>query len=47
MSFDKVQKLMRKTLQNRGRNAEVFVINVTPSMKLPGEFHTREELTVE
>jgi hypothetical protein len=47
MSFDKVKKLMHNTLESKGRNSEVFVINVTPSTELPAEFHTEEELIVE
>jgi hypothetical protein len=31
MSSTKVQKLMRKTRRSRGRNAEFFVIEVTPA----------------
>jgi hypothetical protein len=39
------QKLMRKTRRNKGRNAEFYVIELTPAVDQPTEFHTREELT--
>jgi hypothetical protein len=45
MSFAKIQKLMRKTRRNRGRNAEFYVIDVSPAAEQPTEFHTGEELT--
>jgi hypothetical protein len=47
MSSTKVQKLMRKTRRNMGRNAEFYVIELTPSADQPTEFHTREELTAD
>jgi hypothetical protein len=45
MSSTKVQKLMRKTRRSRGRNAEFYVIELTPTADQPTEFHTGEELT--
>jgi hypothetical protein len=45
MSSTKVQKLMRKTRRSRGRNAEFYVIELTPAADQPTEFHIREELT--
>jgi hypothetical protein len=36
---------MHKTRQSKGRNAEFYVMNVTPSAEQSAEFHTREELT--
>jgi hypothetical protein len=45
MSSTKVQKLMRKTRRRRGRNAEFYVIELTPAADQPTDFHTREELT--
>jgi hypothetical protein len=45
MSSIKVQKLMRKTRHNTGRNAEFYVIELTPSADQPIDFHAREELT--
>jgi hypothetical protein len=47
MSSTKVQKLMRKTRRSRGRNAEFYVIELTPTAEQPTEFHTGEELTRE
>jgi hypothetical protein len=44
LSSTKVQKLMRKTRRNRGRNAEFYVIELTPPADQPIEFHTREEM---
>jgi hypothetical protein len=44
MSFAKIQKLMRKTRRNRGRNTEFHVISVLPTAKQPTEFHIGEEL---
>jgi hypothetical protein len=41
----KVQKLMRKTECSKGRNAEFFVINVSPGAKPPTEFHIGKKLT--
>jgi hypothetical protein len=35
LSSRKVQKLMRKTRRSRGRNAEFYVINVTPGAEYP------------
>jgi hypothetical protein len=45
MSSSKVQKLMRKTRRNKGRNAEFYMLHVTPAADQPTEFHTGEELT--
>jgi hypothetical protein len=45
MSSTKVQKLMRETRRSRGRNAEFYVIELTPAADQPTEFHTGEELT--
>jgi hypothetical protein len=45
MSSTKVQKLMRKTRRSRGRKAEFYVIELTPSADQPTEFHTGEEFT--
>jgi hypothetical protein len=36
---------MRKTRSSKGRNAEFYVIELTPTADQPTEFHTREELT--
>jgi phosphoglycolate phosphatase-like HAD superfamily hydrolase len=47
MSSTKVQKLMRKTRRSRGRNAEFYVIELTPTADQPADFHTEEELTTE
>jgi hypothetical protein len=47
MSSTKVQKLMRKTRRTRGRNAEFYVINLTPAANQPTEFHTGEKLIAE
>jgi hypothetical protein len=47
MSSTKVQKLMRKTRRSRGRNAECYVIELTPAADRPTDFHTGEELTTE
>jgi hypothetical protein len=47
MSSIKVQKRMRKTRRGKGRNAELYVIDVTPTAAHPREFHTREELIAE
>jgi hypothetical protein len=46
MSSTKVQKLMRKTHNNMGRNAEFYVIELTPGANQPTEFHTGEEQRV-
>jgi hypothetical protein len=47
MSSTKVQKLMRKTRRTRGRNAEFYVMELTPAADQPTDFHTGEELTAE
>jgi hypothetical protein len=36
---------MRKTRRSMGRNAEFYVINITPTTEPPAEFHNGEELT--
>jgi hypothetical protein len=46
MSSTKVQKLMRKTRRNMGRNAEFYVIELTPAADQPTEFHTGDETNV-
>jgi hypothetical protein len=45
MSSTKVQNVMRKTRRRRGRNAEFYVIEVTPATDQPTAFHSGEELT--
>jgi hypothetical protein len=45
MSSTKVQKLMRKTRRSRGRNAEFYVIELTPAADNSTDFHLGEELT--
>jgi hypothetical protein len=40
MSSTKVQKLMRKTRRSTGRNAEFYVIELTPAANQPTNFHT-------
>jgi hypothetical protein len=40
MSSTKVQKLMRKTRRIRGRNAEFYVIELTPAADQATDFHT-------
>jgi hypothetical protein len=40
MSSTKVQKLMRKTRCSWGRNAEFYVIELTPADDQPTDFHT-------
>jgi hypothetical protein len=45
ISSTKVQKLMRKTRRSKGRNAEFYVIDLTPAADQPTDFHTGEELT--
>jgi hypothetical protein len=40
MSSTKIQKLMRKTRRSRGRNAEFYVIELTPAADQPTDFHT-------
>jgi hypothetical protein len=44
MSSGKIQKLIRKTRRSRRRNAEFYVIHVTPAAEKPGEFHIGEEI---
>jgi hypothetical protein len=38
---------MRKTRRSRGRNAESYVIELTPAADQPNDFHIGEELTTE
>jgi hypothetical protein len=45
VSSARIQKLMRKTGRSIGRNAEFYVIDVSPAAKQPAELHTGEELT--
>jgi hypothetical protein len=40
MSSTKVQKLICKTRRSRGRNAEFYVIEPTPTADPPTDFHT-------
>ena len=47
LSSTKVQKLVRKARRSRGRNAEFYVIELTPAADQPTEFHTREERTTQ
>jgi hypothetical protein len=47
MSSTKVQKLMRKTRHSWGRNAEFYVIELTPAAYQPTAFHTGGELTAD
>jgi hypothetical protein len=47
MSSTKVQKLMRKTRRSMGRNAEFYVVELTPAADQPTDFHTGEELRAE
>jgi hypothetical protein len=47
MSSTKVEKLMRKTRRRRGRNAEFYVIELTPTADQATDFHSGEELTTE
>jgi hypothetical protein len=47
MSSTKVPKLMRKMRRSRGRIAEFYVIELTPSADQPTDFHTGEELTAD
>jgi hypothetical protein len=47
MSSDKVPKLVGKTRRSKGRNAEFYVINISPATEETVKFHTREELTAE
>jgi hypothetical protein len=44
-SSTKVQTLMRKTLHSTRRNAEFYVIELTPTADQPTDFHIGEELT--
>jgi hypothetical protein len=47
MSSTKVQKLMRKTRRSKGRNAEFYVIELTPTVDQPTDFRTGEEVTAD
>jgi hypothetical protein len=38
---------MRRTRRGRGRNAEFYAIDVSPSAELPADIHTGEELSAE
>jgi hypothetical protein len=38
---------MRKTRRSRGRNDELYVINVMPTAEHPADFHNGEELALE
>jgi hypothetical protein len=38
---------MRKTRRSIGRNAEFYVIELTPAADQPTEFHNGEELTTD
>jgi hypothetical protein len=45
MSYREVQKLMRKSRRSKGRDAELYVISISPLTEQLAEFHTGEELT--
>jgi hypothetical protein len=47
MASTKVQKLMRKTRRSKGRNAELYVIDLKLAADQPIEFHTGEELSAD
>jgi hypothetical protein len=47
MSSNKVHTLMGKTRRSRGRNAEFYVIELTPAANQSTDFHIGEELTSE
>jgi hypothetical protein len=47
MSSTKIQKLMRKTPRSRGRNAELYVTELTSAADQTTEFHIGEELTAD
>jgi hypothetical protein len=47
MSPTKAHKRVRKTRRNRGRQGDLFVMNVTPSTSHPTEFHTGKVLIAE
>jgi hypothetical protein len=38
---------MRKTRRSRGRHADFYIIELTPAVEQPADFHTGEELTAE
>jgi hypothetical protein len=44
MSLGKDRKLMRNTRRSKGRNAEFYVVNVTPAAEQPAESHNGEGL---
>jgi hypothetical protein len=44
MFSSKIQKLMRKTRRSRGRNAEFYIIDISPFTEQPAEFHNGKEL---
>jgi hypothetical protein len=45
ISSGKIQKLMRTTRRNMGRNADFYVIDISPAAEQPADFHTGEEIT--
>jgi hypothetical protein len=47
MSSGRIQKLMRKTRRSGGSDAEVYVIDSSPALDQPAEFHIGEEFTEE
>jgi hypothetical protein len=47
VSSTKVQKLMRKTRRSMRHNAEFYVIELTPAVDQPTDFHIGEELTAD
>jgi hypothetical protein len=47
MSFAHVQQQMRKTHRGKGRTAEFYVIEITPAVGQPTDFHNGEELNAE
>jgi hypothetical protein len=42
MSSGKIPKCLRKTRRNEGRDAEFYVINISPVAEQPTEFHIGE-----
>jgi hypothetical protein len=47
MSFGKIQKLMRETRRNKGRNAEFYEIKFSPSSEKLAEFNTGGEFNAQ
>jgi hypothetical protein len=45
MSYGKIQKLIRKTRRNKGRNPEFYAIHSSPAAEQPAEFHIGEDIT--